>query len=94
VTVHEDQAHEQQDEHGQEGKDHAHAAGGQRHSFAALTAVIAHRVLGEGRSRGHGGGWGRLAGVGRPGCLLPAEGDKSWVQRGRIRWQSVLRQGV
>lgn len=94
VAVHKDQAHEQQHQHGEEGEDNAHAAGGQRHPLAALTAVVAHRVLGEGCGRGHGGGWGRLTGAGRPRRLLPAEGDESRVQRGRVRRQSVLRQGV
>lgn len=94
VTVHKDQAHEQQHQHGQKGEDHAHAAGGQRHSLTALTAVVTHRVLGEGRGRGHGGGRGRLAGTGRPRRLLSAKGDKSRVQRGRVRRQSVLREGV
>lgn len=94
VTVHKDQAHEQQHQHGKEGEDHAHAAGGQRHSLAALAAVVAYRVLGEGCRRGHGSGWGSLTGAGRPRRLFPAEGDESWVQRRRVRWQSVLRQGV
>lgn len=94
VTVHKDQAHEQQHQHGQKREDHADAAGRQRHPLAALTAVVAHRVLGEGRGRGHGGGRGRLAGAGRPRRLLPAEGDEGWVQRRRVRRQSVLRQGV
>lgn len=94
VAVHKDQAHEQQHQHGQKGEDHADAAGSQRHSLAALTAVIAHRVLGERRGRGHGGGRGRLAGAGGPRRLLAAEGDKSWVQRRRVRWQSVLGQRI
>lgn len=42
VTMHKDQAHEEQHQHGQKGEDHAHAAGGQCHSLAALTAVVAH----------------------------------------------------
>lgn len=94
VAVHEDQAHEEQHQHGQEGEDHAHAAGGQRHALAALTAVVADRVLGEGGGRGHGGGRGRLADAGRPRSLLAAEGDEGWVHRGRERRQSVLREGV
>lgn len=94
VTMHKDQAHEQQHQHRQKGEDHANAAGGQRHSLTALTAVVAHRVLGEGRGRGYGGGRGCLAGGGRPRRLFPAEGDERGVQRGRVRRQSVLRQGV
>lgn len=94
MTVHKDQAHEQQHQHGQKGEDHADAAGGQCHSLAALAAVVAHRVLGEGRGSGNGGGRGRLADAGRPRRLLPAQGDQSWVQRGGVRRQGVLRQGV
>lgn len=94
VAVHEDQAHEQQHQHGQEGEDHADAAGGQRHPLAALAAVVAHRVLREGRGRGHGGGRARLAGAGRPRRLLPAQGDESRVQRRRVRRQRVLGQRV
>lgn len=94
VTVHKDQAHEEQHQHGQKGEDDTDAAGGQRHSLATLTAVVAHRVLGEGRGSGHGGGRGRLADAGRPRRLLPTEGDEGWMQRGRVRRQSVLRQRV
>lgn len=94
VTVHKDQAHEQQHQHGQKREDHTDTPCSQRHSFAALTAVVAHRVLGERRGRGHGGGRGRLAGAGGPRRLLSAEGDESRVQRRRVRWQSVLRQRI
>ena len=94
VAVHEDQAHEEQHQHGQKGEDHAHAAGGQRHPLAALAAVVAHRVLGEGRGGGHGGGRRRVADVGRPRRLLPAERDEGRVQRRRVGRQGVLRQRV
>ena len=45
VAVHEDKAHEEQHQHGQEGEYDAHAARGKRHALTALAAVVPHRVL-------------------------------------------------